>query len=64
MEVPTNTREHILLQALRLFAKKGYEAIGVAAICEAAGITKPTMYYHFGSKRGLLEALISHWGTE
>ena len=64
MEVPANTREYILFQALRLFAKKGYEAIGVASICEAAGITKPTMYYHFGSKRGLLEALISHWGTE
>jgi TetR/AcrR family transcriptional regulator len=26
---------------------------------EAAGVTKPTLYHYFGSKRGLLEAILS-----
>ena len=28
-------------------------------IVEAAGVTKPTLYYHFGSKEGLAQALVS-----
>jgi len=43
--------------AVRAFAGRGYEAVGVQDLCEAAGITKPTLYYHFGSKEGLLSAL-------
>jgi AcrR family transcriptional regulator len=30
----------------------------VQEICEAAGVTKPTLYHYFGNKRGLLEALV------
>src|SRR5512145_126046 len=53
------TRDRILDEALRLFAARGYEAVGVQDICEASGITKPTLYYHFGSKEGLLSALFA-----
>jgi TetR/AcrR family transcriptional regulator len=45
--------------ALSFFAARGYEAVGVQEICEAAGITKPTLYHYFGSKRGLLETVLS-----
>ena len=50
-------RELILQNAIQLFTTKGYEATGVQEIVAASGITKPTLYHHFGSKRGLLEAL-------
>ena len=53
-----DNREAILNQALRLFYARGYDAVGVQEIVDAAGVTKPTLYYYFGSKRGLLETLL------
>jgi TetR/AcrR family transcriptional regulator len=53
-----DNRDLLLECALRLFAARGYDAVGVQEIVEAAGVTKPTLYYYFGSKRGLLEALL------
>ncbi len=44
--------------ALELFAARGYEAVGVQEIVQAAGVTKPTLYHYFGSKAGLLEAVL------
>ncbi len=52
-------RAKLLACALRLFAARGYEAVGVQEIVDAAGITKPTLYHYFGSKRGLLTAVLS-----
>ncbi len=48
----------ILQKALALFVAKGYEAVGVQELCDAAGVTKPTLYYYFGSKEGLFAALM------
>lgn len=53
-----DNRGRILQSALHLFAERGYDAIGVQEICDAAGVTKPTLYHYFGNKRGLLEALV------
>lgn len=53
-----SNRATLLERALELFAERGYDAVGVQEICEAAGVTKPTLYHYFGSKRGLLEALV------
>lgn len=50
--------ERILTTALELFAVKGYDATSVREICAAAGITKPTLYHFFGSKDGVLQALV------
>jgi TetR/AcrR family transcriptional regulator len=44
---------------MQLFARKGYDAVGVQEIVDAAGITKPTLYHYFGSKRGLLDSIIA-----
>ena len=52
------TRAELLARALDLFAAYGYDGVGVQQICAAAGVTKPTLYHHFGSKRGLLEKLM------
>ncbi len=53
-----DTREEILKRALTLFASRGYDGVGVQEIVEAAGVTKPTLYHYFGSKLGLLRALL------
>jgi TetR/AcrR family transcriptional regulator len=45
-------------RALSLFAAQGYEAVGVADVVAGAGLTKPSLYHHFGSKLGLLQALL------
>lgn len=57
--IESENRAHILRCALRLFVRCGYDGTGVQAVAEAAGVTKPTLYYYFGSKTGLLEALVS-----
>jgi len=55
---PTSS-ERILTTALDLFAVRGYDATSVREICEAAAITKPTLYHFFGSKDGVLRALVT-----
>jgi TetR/AcrR family transcriptional regulator len=51
--------DQVLLNcALTLFSQRGYDAVSVQAVVEAAGVTKPTLYHYFSSKRGLLDALI------
>lgn len=52
------TSERILLSALELFSTKGYDATSVREICEAAEITKPTLYHFYGSKEGVYRALV------
>lgn len=46
-------RERLLVEALRLFTSRGFSATTVREIVEAAGVTKPVLYYYFGSKEGL-----------
>jgi AcrR family transcriptional regulator len=58
-ESSSEVARHIARTAARLFAKQGYEATSVREIVEAAGVTKPTLYYHFGSKEGLANALLN-----
>ncbi len=58
MNQKTNNRELILDCALDLFYRKGYEGVGVQEIATKAGVTKPTLYYYFKSKYGLLECLL------
>lgn len=53
-----DNRETILETALDLFYTRGYDAVGVQEIAERSGVTKPTLYYYFKSKYGLLEQLL------
>jgi TetR/AcrR family transcriptional regulator len=63
-----DARQRILQCATRLFAEHGYAATPIQAIADAAGVTKPTLVYHFGSKDGLREevitVLLDHWRDE
>ncbi|HKT37258.1 MAG TPA: TetR/AcrR family transcriptional regulator [Ktedonobacterales bacterium] len=47
------TRTLILAAARRLFMQRGFAAVAVGEVASAAGVTKPTLYYHFGDKEGL-----------
>jgi AcrR family transcriptional regulator len=51
-------RARILDAALSVFAARGFDAASIAEIGERAGIAKSVMYHHFGSKRGLYEAIL------
>jgi AcrR family transcriptional regulator len=55
---PTRSIDRILQKALELFSEKGYDATSVREICEAAGITKPTLYHFYGSKEGVYRAIV------
>jgi AcrR family transcriptional regulator len=52
------TRQQILDAALRQFAARGYAGTSTQVIIEAAHVTKPVLYYHFGSKAGLFQAAV------
>lgn len=58
MSAPTSSRQRILSEALDLFGRKGYDAASVREICQAAAITKPTLYHFFGSKDGVYRAIV------
>ena len=51
------TAEKILLVASKLFAEKGFANVSVRDICRETGTTPPVIYYYFGSKKGLFEAV-------
>jgi TetR/AcrR family transcriptional regulator len=57
-DLQPRSSDRILQKALELFSTKGYEATSVREICEASGLTKPTLYHFYGSKEGLYHALI------
>lgn len=52
------TADHLGRVALKLFARKGYASTSVHEIVEAAGVTKPMLYYYFGSKERLARRLV------
>ena len=53
--------DRLLEAGVRLFATKGYPSTSTREIVEAAGVTKPMLYYYFQSKEGLLAAALSHF---
>ena len=57
-EQDPQTRNRLLQSAVHIFDRKGYSAASVREIAEMAGVAKPALYYHFGSKEGLLIAIL------
>ncbi len=49
--------QQLLDQAWRLVREEGTEALTLGRLAEQAGVTKPVVYDHFGSRAGLLAAL-------
>jgi Transcriptional regulator len=55
---PAQTRAAILGAASRLLYERGLDGIGVAELCTTIGVSKETLYRHFGSKEGLVQAVL------
>ncbi|MDR3337526.1 MAG: TetR/AcrR family transcriptional regulator [Treponema sp.] len=63
MDKVPETKERLLTTALSIFSRRGYETSSIQEIVNEVGISKPTLYYYFGNKQGLLEAIASEYGT-
>lgn len=58
-ETPTiDTRTRLLNAAAELIAASPGEDFSLRAVCDAAGVKMPTLYHFFGSKQGLIDAVI------
>ena len=55
------TRNHILETAIHLFSKTGYDATGVAEICQAAGVSKGAFYHHFPTKQSVFMEVLNSY---
>lgn len=56
---PLEARKRISQAAFGLFGRKGYTCTSVQDIANAAEVKKSIVYYYFGSKEGLYQALLS-----
>ncbi|WP_338703018.1 TetR/AcrR family transcriptional regulator [Streptomyces sp. Q6] len=58
--LPVSRREAVLAVATRLFAERGYEAVGMEDIAAAAGgMAGPSLYHHFAGKSAILVAALT-----
>lgn len=57
-QVESGTRDHLLTVAERLLLESGYDQVSVRAVCAAAGANPAAVHYHFGSKVGMVSALL------
>ncbi|MEV0995876.1 TetR/AcrR family transcriptional regulator [Nonomuraea sp. NPDC050202] len=55
---PGRTRAAIIETATPILYERGLDGVGVAELCAAMGVSKETLYRHFGSKEGLIEAVL------
>ena len=60
----TEQAKKITKVAASLFAKKGYNGVGVAEIGAASGFGRGTLYHHIESKEGLLHEIASQYISE
>jgi AcrR family transcriptional regulator len=51
---PASRREELLIQAMRMFADRGYTQVGIEDIGSAVGIAGPSVYNHWAAKLDLL----------
>ncbi len=56
--MPSETRNRILDTAEELFAEKGIAATSLRVLTQAAGVNLAAVHYHFGSKEGLVDAVL------
>ena len=54
----TDTKQEILRQAVKLFAKEGCEAVTVEMIASAVGIKAPSLYKHYKSKEDIFLSVL------
>jgi AcrR family transcriptional regulator len=62
-EEAAETRETLLKSGLSVFGQKGYAATTLEDIAKVAGVTRGAIYWHFGSKADLYNALLSEFSA-
>ena len=60
-EKSVNTKEKILVASEELVARDGFDGVSLRDITAAAGVNLAAVHYHFGSKDGLVDALITRY---
>ncbi|GAA3392265.1 TetR/AcrR family transcriptional regulator [Cryptosporangium minutisporangium] len=55
---PARTRAAIVDAATPLLYERGLDGIGIAELCARLGVSKETLYRHFGTKDGLVQAVL------
>ncbi len=55
----SDTKEAILMTALRLFAQDGYEAVSVSQIAGALDMSKGALYKHYQNKRDIFDHIVA-----
>lgn len=58
----TRDREHVLETAMHAYWQEDRAAVSVNAVCELAGVSKPSLYRDFGSEDGLTAAVLERYG--
>ncbi|GAB3795965.1 TetR/AcrR family transcriptional regulator [Micromonospora zhanjiangensis] len=56
---PERTRAGIVEAATPLLYERGLDGIGVAELCARLGVSKETVYRYFGTKEGLIQAVLA-----
>ena len=54
----SNRKEEIMIVALHLFARDGYEAVSVSQIAGELDMTKGALYRHYKSKRDIFDCIV------
>lgn len=52
------TRQHLIIVAMRLFARTGFAATSIEAVMATTGTSRGALYHHFDSKTALFEAVL------
>jgi AcrR family transcriptional regulator len=60
-EKSVHTKERILSASEQLVAKDGFDGVSLRDITAAAKVNLAAVHYHFGSKDGLIDALITRY---
>ena len=57
-EKELSTKERILVEAMKLFAVQGFEAVSVRAIAKEVGVRDSALYKHYESKQAIFDAIV------
>jgi AcrR family transcriptional regulator len=59
----SSTRSRLLASGSQLMADKGFDGASVREICSLAGTSSNMVHHYFGSKRGLLDAIVEQFSS-
>lgn len=60
----TSTRSRLLASGATLFGEKGYDGASIREICKHASTSMNMIHHYFGSKEGLLNAIVEQFGSD